>query len=357
MYCPNCGAEVAAASRFCSGCGEPAPRAAAAMVASSATPSLAAKLDHAVTDDMAAWPWARFLARQIDLTLTTSAIVIVFFLSSPATMFQMADALGNNELIFGMALLPAALVLDAVIMGSLGTTPGKWIAGIVVRPRDGSVTIGRALMRNLGVYVYGLAFGVPLFNLIAMAMGARRLRLGRLTRWDESGGFAVVGRRPSVLHWIGLITLAISLLVASRILGQAIGESRSRLVPATASTSSVQAPKVQTAWVNPETGRALLLPDSWRIEPVSGVVGLTSFIDPTGRYVLLLGHEDFPFDVAPNEHGALLTKYLDALEEANPAWGPPPTRGSAQSARHSLAWRAFVSACIKTAELIPRLSF
>ncbi|THK39099.1 hypothetical protein EHS39_05875 [Ensifer sp. MPMI2T] len=78
-------------------------------------------------------PWPRFWARLIDLWLLGLILAAIIgvgtFLYSPALLLVATD-----PKIIGFALLPLVGVVVALLMTAIGTTPGKAILGIRVKP-------------------------------------------------------------------------------------------------------------------------------------------------------------------------------------------------------------------------------
>lgn len=134
--------------------------------------------------------WRRFLARMLDLLL--------FYL--PAK-FLLAVTLGllwpevihspyaMPMLTFGFLAL--VLLIEAGVFACFGNSPGKALLGITVTTLDGKhPTAAQYLRRQLGVFHYGFAMGLPVISLMAMAAQGLNLRNGEPTAYD-AGKFAV----------------------------------------------------------------------------------------------------------------------------------------------------------------------
>ena len=83
--------------------------------------------------------------------------------------------------------------VEANLLSSIGTTPGKWLLGIRVITQQGNKPVLlEAFKRSIGVWWYGLGAGcVPLMPLM-MAVNCVRLIKNRPTRWDRNGYFVVI---------------------------------------------------------------------------------------------------------------------------------------------------------------------
>ncbi len=92
-----------------------------------------------------------------------------------------------------MVMLGAALVsnvVEALLIGFYGTTPGKWLLGIrVVRNSDGrNPDLRRSFLRAFFVWVAGLGMGPPILALPCMSYSFFRLLAKGDTLWDKSLG-------------------------------------------------------------------------------------------------------------------------------------------------------------------------
>jgi hypothetical protein len=222
MYCAKCGNRASEGDRFCASCGVPL----AVVVGAGASPRAVPISNTAVpapetvnpAANEAAWPWARLLARLLDIQINASVVAIALGLISPS-LFQSIDrAASGNAIVWGFFLLPIALLVDAAVMAAFGTTLGKVAAGVRVEYREGRLSLAQCLTRNIDVYVRGLAFGLPVVNLFTMALAARRLRQGRLTVWDESGSYRVWGVRLRWYRWLVLLVVWLCFTVAGAVL-------------------------------------------------------------------------------------------------------------------------------------------
>ena len=87
--------------------------------------------------------------------------------------------------------------VEANLLSSIGTTPGKWLLGIRVITCQGSrpALLG-AFKRSIGVWWYGLGAGFVPVMPVMMAVNCLRLIMHRPMRWDRAGRFIVsLGQR------------------------------------------------------------------------------------------------------------------------------------------------------------------
>src|SRR5690606_37959606 len=103
----------------------------------------------------------------------------------------------SSDFLLGFGFLPFALLAEAGIFACFGTTPGKALLGVVVMTLGGQrLTARQYLLRQLGVFCFGFAMGLPLLSLIAMAAQGLNLQHGEPTPYDEDR-YMVRARRLS----------------------------------------------------------------------------------------------------------------------------------------------------------------
>lgn len=92
----------------------------------------------------------------------------------------------------GIILFAVYLPIEAILLSTIGTTPGKWLFGIRITTNTGDkLTFGQALARALYVSLNGMGLGVPVVASIMQLLAYQRLTKAGATRWDASGGYIV----------------------------------------------------------------------------------------------------------------------------------------------------------------------
>lgn len=138
-------------------------------------------------------PHIRLLARMVDMGVY---MVLVY-----AACRVLNVPFHPSLLPFGPLLWLGMLVLEALLLCTRGTTPGKALFGIRVQDMAGGrglpLSFGRAFARSMLVFVMGL--GMMLSVLPFLAMGISRWQLGRrgLTAWDARCGSLPVQKGPA----------------------------------------------------------------------------------------------------------------------------------------------------------------
>lgn len=129
------------------------------------SPRYAPPVDIAPPPDSTLYPWRRYYARQIDLTLCGLLWAAVSLLGfhwwppreQPALLFwQFFDGYVGWALLF---------LFEPLLLHLWGTTPGKALFAISVRDADGNkLSWKHALRRTWGVFSKGYGYGVPIYE-------------------------------------------------------------------------------------------------------------------------------------------------------------------------------------------------
>lgn len=175
--------------------------------------AVAPELDAEVYDETVeltpdAGPWPRYWARMFDLMLGIAVLSFVGGVLWP-TLFASEQ---TNFTALSIALIPIAMCVEAGVMTLFGTTLGKAIAGIRVETIDHQrPTFGTLFVRNMRVWFFGLALGIPLVALGTLSHNHRKVSGGVRTSWDEEGGTSVFDMRGSLARTVTVAVLYIAL--------------------------------------------------------------------------------------------------------------------------------------------------
>jgi RDD family/GYF domain 2 len=137
-------------------------------------------------------PWIRFWARLFDICVFTLVFgpVLGFILFPERVITNMAQAM----LCTVLAIFVWAFV-EPAFLAFFGTSPGKKLMRIKLSAAGGSISYGRALLRSLRVWLWGLGAGLPLVWLLFAGIAGSKLQRNGVTSWDRKGGF-VVSHQP-----------------------------------------------------------------------------------------------------------------------------------------------------------------
>lgn len=156
-------------------------------------------------------PWQRLAARIFDYAIW--GLVLALLLSE-------LSALGvvHPEVAFwlGHPLLAPVLItgswvpIEALLIASIGTTPGKWLFGVFLQfsisdayaRRDTRAQLDRALRRSFRVWWEGVGCGFPLLAPVLIAVAYEKLAQNQETDWDFAQDVLVTHGPPGVLNTV-----------------------------------------------------------------------------------------------------------------------------------------------------------
>lgn len=149
-------------------------------------------------------PWRRLLARSFDSSLYTIILTLI-------TVFVLRWNTGTGVLINWFEIALAGLLMlfiEPLLLSTIGTTPGKWIFGLVVRNKYGNkMAYSDALERTFLVIKHGMGFFIPVYNLFRNYRSYQDCMAGDELIWDESLSYEIkdVKGYRTLLYILGLI--------------------------------------------------------------------------------------------------------------------------------------------------------
>ena len=150
--------------------------------------------DPAEQDSIAAapYPWRRYFARALDLSLAGilwSALqyLVLHWYWPEFGLMGFADILVSA---WGAWLF--LLVLEPILLCTWGYTPGKRLLRLKVRLEDGSkLDLERAVIRTAWIFLRGFALGIPLLNLLCLGTCYDRCIKDQVMPWDQGLRYTV----------------------------------------------------------------------------------------------------------------------------------------------------------------------
>ncbi len=160
-------------------------------------------------------PWVRYLARTLDTCmcwLTLGRVCAVTGLNAEIPPFAI------------VLLVPFLwLFMEALLLSTWGTTPGKWLLRTWVADAMGKrLTFADALSRSFSVWFIGLGFDLPVITVITRIVSYCKLKSEGMTSWDREGRCAVIHERigaPRIAVAVLLVVVFVLIAVAAE-LGQ-----------------------------------------------------------------------------------------------------------------------------------------
>ena len=155
---------------------------------------LSRRVDPAEQDSIAAapYPWRRFFARALDLSLAGilwSALqyLVLHWYWPDSGLMGLADTLVSA---WGAWLF--LLVLEPILLCTWGYTPGKRLLRLKVRLEDGGkLDLERAVIRTAWIFLRGFALGIPLLNLLCLGTCYDRCIKDQVMPWDQGLRYTV----------------------------------------------------------------------------------------------------------------------------------------------------------------------
>lgn len=147
-------------------------------------------------------PWVRFWARSIDLGICTSIFELIWEAIGPPVNTKWVVV----SMLYAFLWVP----VEALLLSTWGTTPGKWLMRMTVRDSTGGkLTFSVALSRSLYVWAWGFGIGFFYAMLVAALFAYLELQSKGRTRWDREGGFRIYHGEIGMHRGIATIVLLV----------------------------------------------------------------------------------------------------------------------------------------------------
>lgn len=167
--------------------------------------------------------WLRYFARIIDMTVGTSilGLLVGLVLGLFLAIFGVSSDifLEIPEFAFMFLVLIIYLFLEANIISSFGTTPGKKLFGISISDSNGEdLDYTTSVQRNFTLWMKGLAFSIPFISLITLAFAHSNYTATGITSWDKQYNIVVTFKPISDLRFVLGVLLWIAMMVLNFVL-------------------------------------------------------------------------------------------------------------------------------------------
>ena len=197
-------------------------------------------------------PWRRFWARVLDYWLLIFpvgfATGMVMGSISVELLLWLQKPMSN--LIVNWCLSPLVMLLEGLIYGWLGTTPGKWLLGVQLLTAQGQrPTRGQYLRRQIDVYIFGLGAWLPLVSLLTTLYQYGKVRDGAAAGYDQ-GKFEVRAGKLSAVRAVCTMLALIGMMMVNGYFRQESREAHRQY-------------QNGGPWTNKLTGREVTIPSGW----------------------------------------------------------------------------------------------
>lgn len=152
-------------------------------------------------------PWVRYFSRMLDMLVFGYIVGLMKLIFYPSRNF-------SEDLSFGIVLLVLWTLVEAKLLSTWGTTPGKWLFKTKVRDNNSNkLSFSSALKRSLLVFVLGLGLGT--ISLITMILSFMDIDPRGATSWDKRCKCVVIHERIGALRSIIVSSITIGFIVLS----------------------------------------------------------------------------------------------------------------------------------------------
>jgi len=156
-------------------------------------------------------PWQRLAARIFDYAIW--GLVLALLLSELRGIGVIAPELAfwlGHPLLAPVLITASFVPVEALLIASIGTTPGKWLFGVFLQfsisdayaPRDTRTQLHRALRRSFRVWWEGVGCGFPLLAPVLIAVAYEKLAQNQETDWDFAQDVLVTHGPPGILNTV-----------------------------------------------------------------------------------------------------------------------------------------------------------
>ncbi|MES2237742.1 MAG: RDD family protein [Pseudomonadota bacterium] len=202
MFCSKCGELASQDAKFCAKCGAVLPS------AQPPAPPVAIPAIDISSPSAQVRPWVRYWARMFDVY--SFSLIGGVFLGIAAPQFLARQ----NEYALGMMLVFAWVFVEALLLSSFQTTPGKWLFKTNIALTSGSpIGFSQALTRSLKVWWRGFGTGFPIAAMITMIIAHGRLTRNGITSWDKDDSFLISHEKIGVPRVLAAVAFFFVFLV------------------------------------------------------------------------------------------------------------------------------------------------
>ena len=153
-------------------------------------------------------PWVRYWARMLDVYSFVLVGGAILAFSAPQFLAR------QNEYAAGMLLVFMWVFVEALLLTTFQTTPGKWLLKTKIALASGSpISLSQALTRSLKVWWRGFGTGFPVAAMITMIVAHGRLTRNGIASWDKDDEFSVTHNTIGVPRILAAIAVSIVFLI------------------------------------------------------------------------------------------------------------------------------------------------
>lgn len=141
---------------------------------------------------MCPYPWRRYFARMLDMSVYT---LIWDAFTDLVFNWNIENGLFIN-LMNSFVSVGIMLLVEPLLLAKLGTTLGKLVFGLIVRDLDGKkLTYKQGWDRTFGVFKKGIGYNIPIYNLLIMANRYEECKAQKLLPWEKNTLYTIKDKK------------------------------------------------------------------------------------------------------------------------------------------------------------------
>jgi DNA-binding transcriptional MerR regulator len=157
------------------------------------------------------YPWRRFLARMLDVTIYST-----FWSALLALVFHVniTNRKGVLDFIDTIMAIIIMLFVEPLLLRFFGTTIGKWVFGLRLEDENGNrPSYNSGFTRTWGVIGSGLGYNIPIYNLVRLWKSCKRCSENEPQPWDDELMYSIKDTKP----YRGVLFVGINILIVGAI--------------------------------------------------------------------------------------------------------------------------------------------
>lgn len=161
-------------------------------------------------------PWVRYFARLFDFYIPALLfLLLILFLWATISPITYAEIFQDiNSWVLGGISVVLWFFIEALLLSTWGTTPGKWIFNTKVVSTDGSkLKYSVALSRSFSMFFYGMGLSIPIVGLVTSIISYTKLMDTRTTKWDEHSHSIVITKKVSSIKILVCLAVIFTIIL------------------------------------------------------------------------------------------------------------------------------------------------
>lgn len=157
------------------------------------------------------YPWRRFFARMLDITIYSTVWSALLAL---AFNMNIANRRGILNFIDAIIAISIMLFVEPLLLRFFGTTFGKWVFGLRLEDEKGNhPSYSSGFTRTWGVIGSGLGYNIPIYNLVRLWKSCKLCSKNEPQPWDDELIYSIKDTK----FYRGVLFVGINVLIMGAI--------------------------------------------------------------------------------------------------------------------------------------------